>query len=64
MAAHENAFDPQERRREKDLARRQDESRLRQNQISPQDLGRENSIFGALDLSRSIIIRRKARIAR
>jgi hypothetical protein len=54
-------FDPDERRREKQISRDQDDSDLREGRISSEALQRQNSIFASLDLSSSSV-RRSARM--
>jgi len=62
MAFQAGWYDPEERRREKQLSRENDEVRLRSGRINHEDLRRENGFFSKFDMSKSVIVRRKARV--
>ena len=53
-----NLYDPVARRREKQLAREQDDRDVRSGAVSRAELRGRNSIFASLDLSHSSIRRR------
>jgi hypothetical protein len=47
------------RAREKQIAREQDDARLRSGSASRDDIQRENGFFSKLDLSRAVIVKRR-----
>jgi hypothetical protein len=55
-------YNPAERAVQKQSARERDDMRLRNGEVSRDDLHREVGFFSALDLSRSKIVRRRVRV--
>lgn len=53
-----NLYDPLERQREKQSARRQDDRELRMGDVSVHELAARNGMFSALDLPRARIVGR------
>jgi hypothetical protein len=52
----------EDRRREKELARLEDEARLARGEVKPLDLKRRNSFFSVLDRSKARIVAKHARL--
>ena len=63
MAYEVGAFDPQERIKEKQVARERDDLLLRRGQISPEQLRQQNSFVGGFDVQNAVIQRRSVRVA-
>jgi hypothetical protein len=52
-------FNAAARARQKQIAREQDDARLRSGQVSRDDMQRENGFFSKLSISRAVIVRRR-----